>query len=197
MCENQPGYPREQRCLGAECSCKRYYFNPLNAAQYPRRYKRKDPFACRGNRNDRWCCTSPCNGGSVHFSVSEPYKVSSHSNTLTRDHLVSETSEVLLWYAQLTGKLWLGLPGYRITNPNDRCGERVDAYPLTVKIIDIEVTFERAFSQWRHLVMSRGYRARQPKRRQGDSASTIVELTAPSSSPDEEECGEYNDYRNE
>ena len=80
----------------------------------------------------------------MHFTLSEPhpdmtfFQWSEADRPLVRSYLVGETSELMLWYAQLTGKPWLRGP-----------------FPCTPNIVDIERTYEEAFSQWRRLV-SRG-----------------------------------------
>lgn len=144
-----PPYLNARRCLGAECACKRYVYhrNPKMDLEFPRRFKTKDPLKCHGSRADRWVCPSPCDGDLVHFSLSElhesdgggrawPGRQFARAGTLVRSRLVSETSELMVWYAQVTGKPWLRGP-----------------FPCTPTCIDEEVTFERAFSQWRRLVM--------------------------------------------
>ena len=68
-----PPYPYARRCLGDRCACKSYVFNYLLADKYPRRFKAKDPFKCRGGRKDSYVCKSPCSGERVHFTLSEPH----------------------------------------------------------------------------------------------------------------------------
>ena len=115
-----PPYPRERLCEGAECACKRYRFNPLIAYYYPRCYKRKNPYLCRGSSKDRWCCESPCSGSELH---------------LPTPCLLSETSELVVWYAQVMGESWLGA-----------------RYPCKVTAYAIDIVFEKAFRQWRKLL---------------------------------------------
>jgi len=66
-----PPYPYARRCKGAECACKQYGFlgdvYPSHAQKVRRglaserkRFKKKDPFKCRGNFDDPWVCESPC-----------------------------------------------------------------------------------------------------------------------------------------
>ena len=133
-----PPYPYARRCLGDECSCKEYVFNRLIADKYPRRYKKKNPFACRGTRKDPWVCQTPCSGELMHFTLSEPHTtIAWNDGRLVRSYLVSESSELMLWYAQVVGKPWLRGP-----------------FPCTPAIIDIEDGFNKAFKQWRRLVDS-------------------------------------------
>ena len=54
-----------------------------------------------------------------------------------RQWLLDETSELLVWYAQVMGRMWLGL----------------GSYPRAPSIECIEVGFEKAFSRWRQLAM--------------------------------------------
>ena len=102
---------------------------------YPRRYKKKDPFECSGSRKDRWCCMSPCSGQYVHFTLGEPHEDPSMYSRIVRSLQVSETSEVMVWYAQVMGKPWCA-PG---------------PFPRTLSIQGIQVEFEEAFSRWRRL----------------------------------------------
>ena len=157
-----PPYPPTRTC-----ACKRYVFVPAIAAQHPRRVKKKDPFTCKGNRKDHFVCQSPCSGDPVHFTLSEPHIDPVHVQerlSLMRSYLVSETSELLRWYAQLTGKLWL--PWHQLQSKDDA------GYIFQLTIFDLECVFEKAFSQWRQLVMQSGYAARQRKaRRQAERRS--------------------------
>ena len=86
----------------------------------------------------------------MHFILSEPHIDPVHvPERLVRSYLVSETSELLRWYAQLTGKLWL--PWHQLQRKDDA------GYIFQLTIFDLECVFEKAFSQWRQLLGDRTY----------------------------------------
>ena len=73
----------------------------------------------------------------------------------------------MLWYAQLTGKPWLRGP-----------------FPCTPNIVDIERTYEEAFSQWRRLV-SRGREQRGSSSAAAEAASAGRDDAASDASEDD------------
>ena len=58
--------------------------------------------------------------------------------------LVSERSDLMRWYAQLTGRLWLGKPRHAFARGGD--GELL----FRATLLAFE-EFEQAFRQWRRL----------------------------------------------
>ena len=93
---------------------------------------------------------------------------------LVRSYLVGETSELMLWYAQLTGKPWLRGP-----------------FPCTPNIVDIERTYEEAFSQWRRLV-SRGREQRGSSSAAAEAASAGRDDAASDASEDDDPGAEMD-----
>ena len=80
----------------------------------------------------------------------------------------------MLWYAQLTGKPWLRGP-----------------FPCTPNIVDIERTYEEAFSQWRRLV-SRGREQRGSSSAAADAASAGRDDAASDASEDDDPGAEMD-----
>lgn len=138
--EYPPPNPYERRCQGDSCACKRPKGLSLLAPK--RVIRKKNPFTCRGGRKDRWCFQSPCSGPLVH-----------------------ETSELELWYAQLTGRQWMGRFPY-----------------------GIEICFEQAFSLWRRRTMHRPERER--KRTSKGKAPLMASLQYVKSDGETESGGE-------
>lgn len=150
-----PPYPYERRCLGEACACMRYSYN-RDLDRNPRRIRKKDPFKCNSTRKDPFACYSPCSGDYVHLVLSEPHECQTHiGGRMTRTLMVSEKSEIMRWYGQLTGKLWpprclvwqsANATTYGVPQ------EAPDGSQLFIPSSeDLQKGFEEAFRAWRRL----------------------------------------------
>jgi len=109
--------------------------------------------------------------------MSDPVEDHTHINGgMIRKWLVSESSELMVWYAQMTGQPWLR-GGYQ--SRGLKCGP----FPCSPTFLDIEVTFEKAFSQWRRLVMRGGYQARQRAARRAQERAAVATEASSSTGP--------------
>ena len=144
-----PPYPFARRCQGESCACKQYCYNPTIAHIHPKRVKCKDAFSCRSTRKDAFVCESPCSGEYLHLTLSEPMATNEHMDgRIVRKPMVSETSELMRWHAQLTGGLW---PPNCMTFAGTRTTASDGSLLFFVNNMDLKVHFEKAFQQWKRL----------------------------------------------
>ena len=143
-----------RHCLGEACACKRYKFGHWPNEE--RKFKKRNPFKISGTRKNSFLYESPCNGEYIHLVMSELHEDTTHIGArMVRTMMVSEKSEVMRWYAQLTGKLWPPRCVCFQTARSDQHGVpqvAPDGSLLFVPMcVDIEVTFLEACREWRRL----------------------------------------------
>ena len=94
-------------------------------------------------------CKSPCSGEYLHLTLSEPMATNEHiDGRIARKPMVSETSELMRWHAQLTGGLW---PPNCMTFAEASTKASDGSLLFFVNMMDLYVHFEKAFQQWQRL----------------------------------------------